>query len=480
MRKASGVITAVIVLGAAYAGTSWYFGKRIQAEYEGVIALANQRMQELTSPEQTQSTPVLALASYDRGLFTSDAVYTLTTPVAEGKLLELRLQDHISHGPFPMGALKAGKPSPMLAYIASQLVSTPSVQPWFDAVASTGQAPLHAVTYVGFAGNGQSDWTVEPVSLSHEGIDIDFSGGTLTADLSNQYQDTDVKGQFDSVVMVDEREGDTMRIANIGLSSISLTGEDQSISTRNRLDVDSVVVENPDKETVSISNMSMLVEGMQRQAFIDATMAYSFGRAQVGSADLGSMSASAELSRLDLKAFLELGQAYDAIMARQGVTREEDLVLTPDDEAELRQKALALLAPNPMVTVGPIVWKNSSGESEVTLALDMIEPATPDAQSLDALLPQIMKKADLKMAVSRAMLVQVFSQAGSEAEREQLAAMGGMLYDQYVARLQALGFVSIEDGAATLDIVYEDAMFKINGQSMTPEEFVQRALILAF
>lgn len=480
MKKATGVIAVIIVLGAGYAGTTWYMGKRIQSEYERVIATANDRMKEFGSIGQSASAPSLTLTSYDRGFFSSEAVYTITATAEEGKPLEFRLHDHISHGPFPVTALKAGKPAPMLADITSQLVSTPSVQPWFDAVTNKNQPPLHAATHLGFSGTGQSVWTVEPASFSQDSVATEFSGGAFTIDLSNQYQNTDTNGRFGSVVVVDEDAGDTMRVVNIEFAGTSAQAGEKSVRTHNRATVESVVIENPDKDTVTLKNLAMQVNGEQKGNLIDATVAYTFGSIQSGAADLGSVSVNGELKRLDITAFVDLGNTYDAMMVRQGVTSPDELDLTPEDEAVLREKSLALLKPNPLVTAGPIVWKNSSGQSEVMLALDVVEPEDRDAAGFDVLLPQIVKKADLNATVSKAMMVQAFSQTGGDdAEREQLAAMGGMLYDQYVSRLEALGFVSVQDDTAKLGIVYEKAMFNVNGKTMTPEEFMQRAMMLA-
>ncbi|KAA0910607.1 YdgA family protein [Pusillimonas sp. ANT_WB101] len=481
MKKTTGVIAVIVVLGAGYAGTTWYMGKRIQSEYERVIATANERMKEFAGIGQPASAPSLALTSYDRGFFSSEAVYTITATAEEGKPLEFRLHDHISHGPFPVTALKAGKPAPMLADITSQLVSTPSVQPWFDAVTNKNQPPLHAATYLGFSGTGQSVWTVEPASFSQDGVAIELSGGAFTIDLSNQYQNTDTKGKFGSVVAVDEEAGDTMRVANIEFAGTSEQAEEKSVRTHNRATVESVVIENPDKDTVTLKNLAMQVNGEQKGDLIDATVAYTFGSIQSGAAELGSISVNGELKRLDIKAFVDLGNTYDAMMVRQGVTSPDDLDLTPEDEAVLREKSLVLLKPNPLVTAGPIIWKNSSGQTEAMLSLDMVEPKDGDAAAgFDVLLPQIVKKADLNVSVSKSMMVQAFSQTGTDdAEREQLAAMGGMLYDQYVSRLQGLGFVSVQDDTAKLAIVYEKAMFNVNGKTMTPEEFMQRAIMLA-
>ncbi|MFT0546576.1 YdgA family protein [Allopusillimonas ginsengisoli] len=479
MRKTTGVIAVIIVLGAGYAGTSWYMGKRIQTEYETVIAKANERMQEFTGIGKPESAPALVLTSYDRGFFSSEAVYTVTTTGAEGKPIELRLHDHIFHGPFPVAAVKAGKLAPVLAYVTSQLIPTPSVQPWFDAVTSNGQPPLHAVTYVGFSGSGQSAWTVEPASFKDDGTGVEFSGGAFTVDLSNQYQDTDAKGKFDSLVVVDESAGDTMHVANIEFAGTSQKNDDKSVRSHNRATIGSIEVKNPEKDPVTLQNLAVQVNGEQHEDLVDATVVYSVGSVQSGTVDLGSGSVNGEIKQLDLKAFLDLGQTYDAMMARQGVSSEDDLELTPEDEAIVREKALALLKANPVVTAGPIVWKNSSGESQVTLALDMVEPEDHDAEGLDVLLPQIMKKAALNAAISKPMMIQAFSQTGDEAQREQLAAMGGMLYDQYVSRLQGLGLVSVQDDTAKIEIVYENAMFNVNGQAMTPEAFMQRALMLA-
>src|SRR3546814_16395932 len=101
MKKSTGAIGVVVVLGAAYLGATWYVGKEAQKTIEEAVAQANTRIAKYLGPEAAGSVKI-DIADYQRRFFSSDIVYTAPLQDAEGKPMELALHDHWQHGPFPL------------------------------------------------------------------------------------------------------------------------------------------------------------------------------------------------------------------------------------------------------------------------------------------------------------------------------------------------------------------------------------------
>src|SRR5690606_25060049 len=106
MKKSTGVVGVIVVLGAAYLGTTWYVGKEAQKAVERVVAQANERFAKALGTELGGSGLTLNIDDYQRRFFSSDVTYTLSLKDEDDKPIELILRDHLQHGPFPVDALR--------------------------------------------------------------------------------------------------------------------------------------------------------------------------------------------------------------------------------------------------------------------------------------------------------------------------------------------------------------------------------------
>ncbi|TAM89903.1 MAG: DUF945 family protein, partial [Candidimonas sp.] len=112
MKKSVLVVGAIVVLAVAYVGASWYVGKRAEALVRQVVQADNQQIRQVLGAHGTSAT--LSVASYRRGVFSSDAVYALSVRDARGAVAEFKLADHIEHGPFPLSRVEKGKLRPLM------------------------------------------------------------------------------------------------------------------------------------------------------------------------------------------------------------------------------------------------------------------------------------------------------------------------------------------------------------------------------
>jgi uncharacterized protein YdgA (DUF945 family) len=210
---------------------------------------------------------------------------------------------------------------------------------------------------------------------------------------------------------------------------------------------------------------------------MDGAVRYDFGRVVAGDIELGSFAAGGKMTRLDVSALTAMATELDAIQTKYGST---DFSLTVEEEDALRDRAMALLASKPSLTIDPLVWRNEKGESSVRIQLDLASPSDPKTQDVGVLLSEIVQVAGLDLKLSKAMFVQAFGQAGEGTDdRLQMELTGSELYDQYIGELEQSGLVAVKGDDASGSVLYKNGKITLNGESMSVEELVQRVMIFA-
>ncbi|AEC20163.1 hypothetical protein PT7_1623 [Pusillimonas sp. T7-7] len=478
MKKSTGVLGVVVVLGAAYVGSSWYVGKQAQQTIEAAIAQANERMAVMlgTGPvgaELEHSTARLDIDDYQRHIFSSDVLYTLRMKDEEGRPIDIALADHLQHGPFSLDAFRDGYFLPLLAYSKAKLVATPATQVWVDS--QKGGSPLLINTRVGFGGAGHSSWNFQPVELSAQDVKVNFSGGAIEMDFSNNFKDSTSEGQFQSLNVSDAQSRESLQIKDFKLSSQSQTKEENLMHTQTSATIASLIMGSADAEDLSLEQIQVDLEGEQAGDIMGGSLRYDFGRIAVGQADLGSLSIAARVQQLDSSALAALATDYEAIAAKHGGEIGQQEALSREDSKLLRDRLAAVLASDPSIAIDSLVWKNAKGESKASLQVNMSGPKDDSARTVDALFMQSFKQVKFDLSLSKPMFIHAFSQAESEADKKmQMEMLGAMIYDQYVNRLKMAGLIKQEGDDAAAAVVYEQGSVNVNGQAMSVPEFMQR------
>lgn len=480
MKKSTGIVGVLVVLGAAYLGATWYVGKQAQQTIEGVVSRANDRLVAMLGPELGRSGLKVEIEDYQRRFFSSDVVYSVRMKDARGKQVDLKLQDRLYHGPFPLEALRAGDLRPMLAYSRASLVATPATQAWVDS--QQGATPLLIETQIGFRGRGRSIWTFFPTELAQEGERLSFSGGSVNMAFSNDFADTHAAGQFPSFSYASRRNGDKVEIRNVIVDSKTAHEAQGRTRVRTTLTADSLNIGGQPRQDVHIEKMAANLDSMQNGNLLEGSLRYDFGRVAIGSVDLGSITVGGKMNQVDMAALGALASEYDAIKAKHGVVDDRDLVLSEDEQASLRSKLQPVLAAGPSLAIDPFVWKNTKGQSRAQLHVVLMAPPDTQQQDVDLILSQVLKQVRLDLSLSKPMFIQAFGQlqdSASADQRLQLEMLGAMLYDQYMIRLQQAGLVKISGDAAASAIRYENNSIEVNGTTMSVPEFMQRVLSVA-
>jgi uncharacterized protein YdgA (DUF945 family) len=114
--KVKAIVVTLAALGLAWTGASWYTGKQAEDWYRAETEKANVRLKEAGFPNDLSA----AIASYERGVFSSKVHFALRLPERCGLPKELVLIDALNHGPFPWSQIKQGNLRPAL--LASAVV----------------------------------------------------------------------------------------------------------------------------------------------------------------------------------------------------------------------------------------------------------------------------------------------------------------------------------------------------------------------
>lgn len=479
MKKSAKLLTAIVILGAAYTGASWYVGKQAQATIEQLVERANDRLIEALGVNLPERGVRVAISEYKRHVFSSDVIYTLQMKDNQGAPVEYLLSDHLQHGPFPLGALQSGHFAPLMALSHARMIPSTATQKWFDSL--QGQSPVAATTQIKFSGEGSSVWQLKPLDVKDDGDSLKFSGGVVDATLSNNFQDSVVKGAFETLEYTSARSGDSLEIHGIALNSATnVAGEPSVVKTNSQALAEQFKLVSGEGAPVQLNKVAISLDSEQRNNRLEGALQYSFGGIRMGEADFGSLVAGFKGSNLDVQALTDLVVTYDRIKAQHNLGPDDELELTEDDAAQLRNKLWAVLDSQPTVSIDPFVWKNGKGESTLNLKINLARPSGPGASDDAALLlPQLIKRLELNLAIAKPMFIQTFSQIQAVqggAGNSNAAMMGAMVFDMYASRLARAGLAAQEDGKLSTGIRYENHSVEVNGKAMSVPEFIQRAL----
>jgi uncharacterized protein YdgA (DUF945 family) len=194
--------------------------------------------------------------------------------------------------------------------------------------------------------------------------------------------------------------------------------------------------------------------------------------------DFGAGKLLLKIDNLDGKGLKEFAERYN----QQAMTLlQQAETLSPEayqqQTAEMLVSNLPLLLKgNPTISIAPLSWKNTKGESTFTLNLDLLDPAKAGAaaESPDQQLARSVKKIDAQLTIPVAMAQETMAQAaqlqGASAQEAQQQA------EQQVKSLAAMGemfkITTLKDNVIGSSFKYADNQIELNGNKMSLPEFV--------
>ncbi|HRM40675.1 MAG TPA: DUF945 family protein, partial [Escherichia coli] len=230
-----------------------------------------------------------------------------------------------------------------------------------------------------------------------------------------------------------------------------------------------------EKMTISVEGKELaLVEGMEISGksdlvndgkTINSQLDYSLNSLKVQNQDLGSGKLTLKVGQIDGEAWHQFSQQYNA--QTQALLAQPEIANNP----ELYQEK-----GDPVITIAPLSWKNSQGESALNLSLFLKDPATTKEapQTLAQEVDRSVKSLDAKLTIPVDMATEFMTQVAKlEGYQEDQAKK---LAKQQVEGASAMGqmfrLTTLQDNTITTSLQYANGQITLNGQKMPLEDFV--------
>lgn len=165
-------------------------------------------------------------------------------------------------------------------------------------------------------------------------------------------------------------------------------------------------------EGMEISGKSDLVNDGKT---INSQLDYSLNSLKVQNQDLGSGKLTLKVGQIDGEARHQFSQQYNAqtqaLLAQPEIANNPELYQEKVTEAFFSALPL-LLKGDPVITIAPLSWKNSQGESALNLSLFLKDPATTKEapQTLAQEVDRSVKSLDAKLTIPVDMATELMTQ----------------------------------------------------------------------
>lgn len=471
MKVVKPVLFSLVILVVLYGASSWYMGQQAQALIEHKLAQANEQVLKGVGPEAGFQGARIRIRNYERGIFTSRAEYEMQWRDDEGDVVAYVFSDQLQHGPFPLAALQRGHWAPALAYSHARLQETESTKAWVDSL--DGASPVIIRTFVGFGGQGFSNWIFREANFNDvDASKVSFSGGWVDIRFNDGFQSHTATGRFDKLEMTDAY-GSTMVLDAISLDSENRLAESGERTVDSAVKVARIGLIEPETQDLVLNQTRVDVQATQVAGLLTGQISYGVEAIDFGGAPLGSVVAQMSADQLDMASLTKLVQEYDAIRLED--TAPDGLPQLDDDQARrLRASLFQFLNNQPALVLGPVVWTNPQGRARIQLDADFVEPdqALLEAPA-DQLLPAVLGRLKLSAEIEKAFFEELFTQLGEE-NGPRASAMARMLFDLYAGRLSRAGLAVYENNTLKIDATYEEDTIRLNGEMVGLAQLLQR------
>ena len=475
MKKSVAITLGVVIVGAgSWVGATWYTGKRIEEDSQRHLAQANEKLAKLT--------PLFGLRidqlKYERGLFSTQARYGVSFIKNDKGLDDLpagmiEFDVNAEHGPFPKSALARGALAPKLAFIHSEIAKTDNIKPVFELTKDV--SPLTGDAIISYGGNATSTAAIAPITVTHDGNALDFSGMRMEGTFDRATQAVTAHGVMDKLAVDGTKSHDPVKITVAGLTmdvdsrmgkfGISMGNSDLKVK---RVDV----LRPTDDLKFALDNFSYGVKLSEDDKAINVQAAYQTGDLTVNDVALGNGQAVIKLARLDGQAVKQLSDTYNQLV-RQYMLGASDEGLKDEQFDVLLDNGGKLLAGNPSFSIDPLSWKTAKGESKLTFTLDLANPANAKDLTPQEIAVQAIKKIDASLVISKPMVQDLMVQYAIKKEgvpAEKAAADADENIRQMAGMAEMMNVGKNDGDNIVGKFTFADGMGDLNGQKIPAEE----------
>ncbi|CZU26367.1 YdgA family protein [Enterobacter ludwigii] len=483
MKKSVVAVGVIVALGVVWTGASWFTGKQLESRLAEMVAQANGELKR-GAPEAGVE---LAYQNYQRGIFTSH-MQVVVKPVAGNENGWLKpgqsvvLDEVVSHGPFPLAQLTSFNLIPSMASVHTVLVNNDLTKPLFDL--AKNESPFEVNTRISYAGDTRSSIDLKALNYEKDNEKVTFSGGNFKVDADRDGNVFSLTGEAESGLINAVNEyGQKVQLT---FNNLKADGDSKMTDFKERIGNQKLSF---DKIAIAVEGKEMAVlEGMEVDGKSDVSkdgksintqLDYALKSLKVQNQDLGTGKLSLKIGNIDGQAWHEFSQKYSkesqALLSNAALQQNPE-VYQQQAMAVLMNNLPILLKGEPVITLAPLSWKNSKGETNFNLSLFLKDPATAtgEPQTLAQEVDRSVKSLDSKLTIPVDMATEFMTQiAKLEGYGDEDA---GKLASQQVKGLAAMGqmfrITKMEDNTISTSLQYANGQVTLNGDKMPLEDFV--------
>ncbi|MFE8154256.1 YdgA family protein [Brenneria goodwinii] len=488
MKKSLVAAGVIIALGAIWTGASWYTGKQLALNIDELTDNINTQL-KTAYPDAALK---VVYRDYQGGIFSSQLAYVLQSDGSDkGQQLlapgeEIVINETVSHGPFPLAQLKKFNLIPAMASVHGELTNTPVVKPLFDL---TQNKPfVTAETRVSYSGDTRSDISLLPIEHQGNEQKLSFSGAEIQLDVAHDFRSNKLSGTI-SNILVEKRnpwgEMEQLALKDLAMDVNNHKGKFDLGIGDGTFSAKSLAFTVEGGEPVALNNFAVQSTVTEDDKNLAGKTAVTLESLTVGDRNLGSGNLNVAFSQFDGEGTKQFAADYQKAIQQFWQTSDDANPLAYQHQVLMvfLQNLPKLLKGNPNITIAPLSWKNSKGESTFTLALDLTDPlqnganaADPAASDEEKIILQSVKKLDAKLNVPLDMLAELMVQAdkqpATDEEREQATNMALQQANMMASIGQMNQITVTKDGAITSSLQYADGQVDFNGNKIPLADFI--------
>lgn len=484
MKKSNVAAAVVVALGIAWTSGAFLTGKQIEERISKMVNDANVQLEKMALENRLK----ISYLDYQRGIFTSNLklVIQASSQTHENLLLkpgqQIVLNETIDHGPFPLSQLKKFHLLPELASVHSVLEETPPVEALFKA--SQAGSVIQAETQLSYSGATRSAVRLLPLHYQNgsSGETVVWNGGVLNVDADAEGNKVDVDSKVDSLSLTSKNHLDQPVLFNV--NGITFTAKTRLSAQNLRTGEHQLSL---DKVTASVNGQeTVMLKGLKGNFHLDADEKTLSGQTEVGLDDLSMHEHSfgqgkllmkwAHVDTAALKTFFDYyNKQMNALRNQPDIS--SNLPLFQQQANQILLNGLpALLKGGPAITIAPLSWKNSQGESRFDFSARFKDPShsTEQQQPLDQVVAGMLQSLDGKLVISMKMATELMTRiAMAEGQPQEQASKQA---EQQVRTLAGIGVMAklttLQDNNITARLEYSGGEIIMNGEKMTASQFL--------
>jgi uncharacterized protein YdgA (DUF945 family) len=461
-KKQIGTAGLIAAVAFVYAGLSWQAGMHIEGQSKAAAQSINVSLARSWS-EQVQ----LSLRSYDRGIFSSRAVYalTLTNQSKQAEQREILWSNQIQHGPFPWSRLQTGDLSVSGAVIQTTVMKNPTTEALFDATG--GRSPVTGTTHISREGIATLRWTILPFDYTQDSLRIKLGTAELSARIGPSFSFFKSNSSLDGVTLSDGKLA-------FEVKGLQLTTDTQAtkagVQTGTRdLRIGTLSWASLDASSLGLQKFSLHTDLREANGLLGGITTAEASTLKLNEKVWGEFNLSLGYEKLNGSALRALLDFQDGYLLRKFLGLAPSESAAAADTKKLWQHIAVLSKTSPTLSLSPLSWKNSQGRSQLALSFTL-NPSEPNSGGI-GLQGAPLKELDATLSLSTPMLNAVYAQALQTpgANTTQVKNKAEQEVRKLLEQASQLKLGRAQNNKLVAHLNIQDGDFRLNGQR-TPSE----------